>query len=83
MFIQAPHVADVVERYHQPEQCTDNSEYDSQGISPEFEGYAGKDAKNFQVFSLWAMGALTAVTVWSGVDYVLGYLRVVHPAQKK
>ncbi len=33
--------------------------------------------------SLWAMGILTAITVWSGVDYVLGYLKVVHPAEKE
>ena len=33
--------------------------------------------------SLWAMGVLTAVTVWSGVDYVLGYLRVVRPVGKE
>lgn len=43
----------------------------------------GKNAKNFQVFSLWAMGGLTAVTVWSGLDYLLGYLRVVRPVPKK
>jgi CDP-diacylglycerol--glycerol-3-phosphate 3-phosphatidyltransferase len=43
----------------------------------------GKEALNFRVFSLWAMGLLTAVTVWSGVDYTLGFLRVVRPAEKE
>ncbi len=43
----------------------------------------GRGAGNFREFSLWAMGILTAVTVWSGVDYVLGYLRVVRPAKKE
>ena len=43
----------------------------------------GKEAVNFQTFSLWAMGLLTAVTVWSGVDYMLGYLRVVRPGEKE
>ena len=33
-------------------------------------------------FALWAMGILTAVTVWSGLDYLLGYLRVVRPAKR-
>ena len=41
----------------------------------------GSDSEHFRVFSLWAMGVLTAVTVWSGVDYLLGYLRVVRPAK--
>ena len=36
----------------------------------------------FRDFSLWAMGILTAVTVWSGLDYLLGYLRVVRPAKR-
>ena len=42
----------------------------------------GADSERFRVFSIWAMGVLTAVTVWSGVDYLLGYLRVVRPKVK-
>ena len=42
----------------------------------------GKVSQTFRMVSLsWLMGALTAVTVWSGVDYLLGYLRVVRPAK--
>ena len=41
----------------------------------------GRDNAELARLSLWAMGALTAVTVWSGVDYVLGYLKVVGPAE--
>ena len=35
----------------------------------------------FRIVCLWLMGGLTAVTVWSGVDYLLGYLRVSKPAE--
>ena len=41
----------------------------------------GKENAELARLSLWAMGALTAVTVWSGVDYVLGYLKIVGPAK--
>ena len=41
----------------------------------------GKDNAELIRLSLWAMGALTAVTVWSGVDYLLGYLKVVGPTK--
>ena len=45
--------------------------------------YFGREAENFRDFSLWAMGVLTAVTVWSGLDYTLGYLKVVRPVEKE
>jgi len=41
----------------------------------------GTEAGNFRRLSLWAMGILTVVTVWSGVDYLLGYLKVVRPGK--
>lgn len=41
----------------------------------------GIGSERFRGFSLWAMGTLTAVTVWSGLDYLLGYLRAVRPAK--
>ena len=43
----------------------------------------GKGPGKFQDFSLYAMGILTAVTVWSGVDYLLGYLKIVRPSKRK
>ena len=43
----------------------------------------GMENQTFRNLSLWLMGALTAVTVWSGVDYLLGYLRVARPAKQK
>ena len=42
----------------------------------------GTQNENFKNLSIWAMGVLTGVTVWSGVDYLLGYLRVVRPRTK-
>ena len=44
--------------------------------------FFGIENQDFENISLWAMGILTAVTVWSGLDYLLGYLRVVHPAKR-
>ena len=41
----------------------------------------GKDQPDFKLLSFWLMGVLTVVTVWSGVDYLLGYLKVVRPAK--
>ena len=41
----------------------------------------GKESGAFRNFSLWVMGILTVVTVWSGVDYVLGNLKVVRPGR--
>ena len=43
--------------------------------------FFGRDNGWLLNLSLWAMGVLTAVTVWSGVDYVLGYLKIVRPAK--
>ena len=43
----------------------------------------GAQNQTFKTFSLWAMGILTGVTVWSGVDYLLGYLRAVGPTEKQ
>lgn len=41
----------------------------------------GKDQPDLKLLSFCSMGVLTAVTVWSGVDYLLGYLKAVHPAK--
>ena len=41
----------------------------------------GKDQPEFKLLSFWLMGALTVVTVWSGVDYLVGYLKAVRPAK--
>lgn len=43
--------------------------------------FFGRENGRLLNLSLWAMGVLTAVTVWSGVDYVLGYLKIVRPAK--
>ena len=42
----------------------------------------GVGSERFRIISIWAMGVLTAVTVWSGVDYLLGYLRVARPKKQ-
>ncbi len=44
--------------------------------------FGKEDVELLRWYSLWAMGALTAVTVWSGVDYLVGYLKVVRPSKK-
>ena len=43
----------------------------------------GLENENFKIVCRWLMGALTAVTVWSGVDYLLGYLKVTRSTEKK
>ena len=37
----------------------------------------------FRTVCLWLMGGLTVVTVWSGIDYLLGYLKATRPTKEQ
>ena len=43
----------------------------------------GKENYTFRTVCLWLMGGLTVVTVWSGIDYLLGYLKATRPTKEQ